>query len=268
MPDTFSETEIPAEIEKELRWMVWVLIESYKHEDIARLYDSIISRVQQLLYPIWKHGKEYWEDQKTLYNFLVRKIVSSPEVVLARERLQHDLEDFFRKKPAFRWKGLWVKELLDLAINIPLSLWDVYKLVATKTGQFVLTRIERTAYNRDASEHPIQDDQIMTDGHIMSSSEQIFFPFMRFVRTSPDYDHPVFVSLYAYLMSIFDTLCSIFQHAKHPRSQNLLSKLLPLRAELVTIAHTPRPPETLRKSVLRIIRVSRERSKRNAKPSV
>lgn len=268
MPDIFSETQIPAETEDELRWMVSALVDSYKHEDIARIYDSITSRVQQLLYPIWKHGKEYWEDQKILYNFLVPKIISSPEIVLARGRLQQDLEDFFRKKPAFRWKGLWVKELLDLAINIPLSLWDIYKLVATKAGQFVVTRVERTAYDMDASEHSIQDTGIMTDGHIMSSSKQIFLPFMRFVRTSPDYDHPVFVSLYAYLMSIFDTLSSVFQHTKHPRSQNLLSKLLPLRAELVEIAHMPRPPETLRQSGARIARVWREKRKRHDGPPV
>ncbi len=267
MSDIFLETAISAETEDELRWMVSALLESGKHQDIARIYDSITWRVQQLLYPIWKHGKEYWEDQKALYNFLVRKIISSPETVLARERLQQDLEDFFRKKPAFRWKGLWVKELLDLAINIPLSLSDIYKLVATKTGQFVVTRVERTAYDISASEHSIQDAAIMTDGHIMSSSKQVFLPFMRFVRTSPDYDHPVFVSLYAYLMSIFDTLYSIFQHTKHPRSQNLLSKLLPLRAELVEIAHMPRPPETLRQSGARIIGVLRRR-KIDAKPSL
>ena len=81
-----------------------LLLTASSHKDIARIYDQIIARLSSLLIPRKQKQAEYFDDQKFVYYAMVRRIMSEPEVQMAMARFKADVEDFFKKKPAFRWK--------------------------------------------------------------------------------------------------------------------------------------------------------------------
>lgn len=252
---------IPTEVEvEELRALTNALSSTYDNSEMALIYDKVITRVEELL---WRgHRHEFFENQKVLYYFVVRHIFEMPEICLALGRFRSDLEAFFQQQPTFRWKWLGLKDILDLAINIPLSVADVSKLIVTETGKFLVTRAESVSHVHQAAEFSIRNDTYITDGRIMSSSKLVMLPFLRYVRIYKPHD-PVINSLYAYLMPILDKLCLIFEQTHHKRSRNLYDKMLPIRTELEAIMHMPEPPVNLRSAIVRLWRLWRARRQRN-----
>lgn len=81
-----------------------LLFEARIPTEIAAIYDRILERLSTLLVPRKEKGDEYFDDQKFLYYAIVREIMASPDTELARQRFKQELEDFFSKKPSFRWK--------------------------------------------------------------------------------------------------------------------------------------------------------------------
>ncbi len=80
-----------------------LLFEARVPTEIAAIYDRILERLSILLVPRKEKGDEYFDDQKFLYYAIVREIMTSPDTELAMQRFKKELEDFFSKKPAFRW---------------------------------------------------------------------------------------------------------------------------------------------------------------------